>query len=338
VDADVAERNFFLWGQEALTLGPHVRLLLGLRADYFTFDVEDRLDTLAAPPGDLPHASGYADAFVLSPKANLVVSPVPALDLFVNAGAGFHSNDARGVVIGQRIEERVRALERQGLSEDEIAARLAAERFDPAQRGVASLPRAVGGELGARARVGEHVTVGAAAWGLVLEEEFVYVGDAGTTELSGRSRRVGLDLDARAQPLPWLSADADLTLSRGRLPDEPDGADRIPLAPTLTSTGGLTVRRDAVRGSLRYRHVGDRAANEDGSVTAEGYTVLDAFAACDLGRFTLSLAAENLLDVDWNEAQFDTESRLADEAAPVSELHFTPGNPFNLRLGLGVRF
>jgi outer membrane receptor protein involved in Fe transport len=338
VGADVAERNFFLWAQEELVLGPRVRLLLGLRGDYFTFDVEDHLDAVEDPPGGLPHASGYTSQLVVSPKANLVVTPVPVLDLFANAGTGFHSNDARNVVIGRRTGERAQALERAGLSEEQIAVTIAAEGFDPAQRNVETLPRAVGGEVGARARLGGRLTLGAAAWLLDLEREYVYVGDAGTTELSGRTRRVGLDLEARLQLLGWLAADADLNLSRGRARDEPTGADHIPLAPTVTSAGGLTVQRERVRGSLRYRHVGDRPANEDGSVTAEGYTVVDAFAACDLGRFTLSLAVENLFDVAWNEAQFDTESRLPGEAAPVSELHFTPGNPFNVRLGLGVRF
>jgi hypothetical protein len=40
---------------------------------------------------------------------------------------------------------------------------------------------------------------------------------------------------------------------------------------------------------------------------------------------------ENLLNVEWNQAQFDTESRLSNEVEPVSELHFTPGTPFFLK-------
>ena len=47
---------------------------------------------------------------------------------------------------------------------------------------------------------------------------------------------------------------------------------------------------------------------------------------------------ENLFNQEWNEAQFDTESRLYKEALPVSELHFTPGNPFNVQLGMEVEF
>jgi hypothetical protein len=45
-------------------------------------------------------------------------------------------------------------------------------------------------------------------------------------------------------------------------------------------------------------------------------------------RFEIALVAENLFNTDWNEAQFATESRLYNEPAPVTELHFTPGTPF----------
>ena len=121
--------------------------------------------------------------------------------------------------------------------------------------------------------------------------------------------------------------------------DEPDGANEIPLAPNRTSTGGLTWRHpNGLEGSLRYRHIGDRPANEDGSVTAEGYTVVDFSGAYQRGAWRFNLAVENVLDTMWNEAQFDTESRLRDEKEPVSEIHFTPGNPLNMRLGVSLLF
>ncbi|MEL6443776.1 MAG: TonB-dependent receptor [Bacteroidota bacterium] len=338
VGADIAERNFFLWAQEELVVNRFVRMLVGVRGDYFTFDVEDRMEAFADETG-LPHASGYAQQVIVSPKANLVVTPVRGLDLFANAGLGFHSNDARNVVLGQRIADLVQVREQDGLSSEEIEAELTARNYDAAQAEVTTLPRAIGTELGARwTGLGDRLTLGAAAWLLDLEQEYVFVGDAGTTELSGATRRVGIDLEARAQVLPWLALDADVTLSTGRFVDEPADADAIPLAPTRTAQGGIVVRRDGVRGSLRVRHVGDRSANETGSVTAEGATVFDAFAAYRIHDVELSLSVENVFDAAWNEAQFDTESRLSGEASPVSELHFTPGAPRTLRLGVTYLF
>jgi outer membrane receptor protein involved in Fe transport len=128
-------------------------------------------------------------------------------------------------------------------------------------------------------------------------------------------------------------------VSTGYLRDEPSYANEIPLAPRLISTGGLTVRHPAgFDGGLRYRHIGDRPANEGNTVTALGYTVLDLAASYRLGNYQLNLVLENMTDTEWNEAQFDTESRLQNEPAPVSELHFTPGNPRNVRVGVSYSF
>ncbi|MGH7507015.1 MAG: TonB-dependent receptor domain-containing protein, partial [Longimicrobiales bacterium] len=191
----------------------------------------------------------------------------------------------------------------------------------------------------ARVRPTAGLNVAAAAWLIDLEREFAYVGDGGFTELSGRSRRYGLDLEARLGLTAWLSADADVSLSRGILRDEPDGEDRIPLAPSLTWTGGINViRPDRWDASLRYVHIGDRPANETGSVTAQGYTLFNLVGGYRIGPVRLNLAIENLFDTVWNEAQFDTQSRLPGELVPVSELHFTPGSPRNFRVGLTMFF
>jgi outer membrane receptor protein involved in Fe transport len=337
VDANIAERNLFLWAQEEIVFSPRLRLQLGLRGDYFTFDLEDHLET--QPNNGLPHASGYAQQTILSPKANLVISPLRSFDLYANFGAGFHSNDARDVIIDQRAADLERALRRNGFNEQQISDSLAALNIDPAHRAARTLPRAVGAELGFRARLGERLNLGAAAWWLDLEREFVYVGDAGATELSGRTRRYGVDLETRLKILSWLYGDADVTISTGEARDEPENANEIPLAPRFIAAGGLTVRHPrGYEGGLRIRHIGDRPANEDNSVTALGYTVFDLSASYRIGKYQFNVIVENLTDTDWNEAQFDTESRLRNEPAPVSELHFTPGNPRNLRLGMSYSF
>lgn len=337
VDANVAERNLFLWAQEELVFSPQARLQLGLRGDYFTFDLEDHLETL--PSNGLPHASGFAQEAIVSPKANLVISPSRRLDLYANFGTGFHSNDARDVIIDQRVTDVQKALRRNGLSAQQITDSLAALNFDPAHLNTQTLPRAVGGELGFRTRIGEWLNFGAAAWLLNLESEFVYVGDEGTTEASGRTKRYGMDFEARLKLLSWLYGDGDVTLSTGKLRDEPSAANEIPLAPRFIATGGLTVRHPSgLDGALRLRHLADRPANEDNSVVAQGYTVLDLSASYRFGSYQINFVVENLTDTDWNEAQFDTESRLRGEVAPVSELHFTPGNPRNARVGLSYSF
>ena len=174
---------------------------------------------------------------------------------------------------------------------------------------------------------------------LDLDEELVFVGDAGETEISGKSRRIGVDIEGRTQILSWLWIDTDVNLSSGKFVDEPSDANEIPLAPRVTSTGGLTaIHPSGFSVNLRYRYIGDRPANEDNSVTAEGHTLLNLGLSYAFGPFKYFASVENLFDVDWNEAQFDTESRLASEAEPVSEIHFTPGNPRNIQTGISYQF
>jgi outer membrane receptor protein involved in Fe transport len=264
---------------------------------------------------------------------------VKTLDIFANAGSGFHSNDARDVVISRRISEFYKVGKRDGLSDAEIDSMLLQKNFDPAQRGEETLPRAGGGEIGFRTRLANRVNFAAAAWYLHLEREYVYVGDAGTTELSDPTNRHGLDFELRLGILPWLWGDVDVNISEGKIDGAPEGENKIPLAPNFTSTGGLTaLHPGGFEGSFRYRAMDSRPANEDGSVVAKGYTVFDVFLGYRFGQVEVTAALENLFDSDWNEAQFDTESRLKDEPEPVSEIHFTPGNPRNLRLGIGYHF
>jgi outer membrane receptor protein involved in Fe transport len=75
----------------------------------------------------------------------------------------------------------------------------------------------------------------------------------------------------------------------------------------------------------------DRPANEDNSIVAEGYTVTDFNLNYRMKNITLGVMVENLFDVDWNETQFATESRLQNEAQSVEEIHFTPGTPFFIK-------
>ncbi|MGH7696204.1 MAG: TonB-dependent receptor domain-containing protein, partial [Gemmatimonadaceae bacterium] len=296
-DDRVRVQNVYASLDRSVTLGHLARVTLGMRADAFRFDVSDRAGNAEYKP------VWYSR---ISPKGSFALELSPSLSLFANAGAGFHSNDARAVVRARTTDE--------------------------------SLPRALGYEIGAR-RTWDGGTVAAALWRLDLTSELVWSGDAGTTESSGRSRRTGLDLEGRVRLASWLWGDADVNLAGGRLRDEPRGADRIPLAPTITTAGGLrTTEARGIAAGIRWRHIGARAANEDNSVRACGFTLLETFSTLRWRGSTIRLAVDNVLNVRWNEAQFATTSRLRGEAAPVTELHYTPGAPRTFTLGLEKKF
>ncbi len=108
----------------------------------------------------------------------------------------------------------------------------------------------------------------------------------------------------------------------------------------FTSIGGLSLKLpNGFHGRLGYRFLDDRPANENNSVTAPGYFIMDAVIGYTRGRYQLGVTIQNLLNnKNWNEAQFDTETRLQNEVDPVSELHYTPGSPFNIKGSFSVFF
>jgi hypothetical protein len=237
---------------------------------------------------------------IVSPKLNFNYQPAETINLFARMGTGFHSNDAR-VVVEQSAKE--------------------------------TLPRAYGVDVGADIKVTPVLIIHTALWRLDLDQEFVYVGDEAVVEPSGKTTREGVDLSVRYQIASWLFADADLNVTRPRAKGVPEGTDRIPLAPVITSIGGLSVRRQqGINGSLRYRYMGDRPADATNSVVATGYFIADALINYSRPGYEFGVSVENIFNTNWKEAQFDTESRLRNETDPVSEIHFTPGTPFAVKV------
>jgi outer membrane cobalamin receptor len=196
-----------------------------------------------------------------------------------------------------------------------------------------------GADLGIIVKPVKNLLLKAALWHLYSEQEFVYVGDAGIVEPSGKTRRTGIDAAVRYQVLQWLYADIDLNFARPRVINAPKGKDYVPLAPSFTSIGGLTVKtKNGINGSLRYRYIDTRSANEDNTVRAEGYFLLDAVLSYTYKKIEFSASMENMLNRYWKEAQFNTESRLQYEPISISEIHYTPGTPRFLKIGIGFSF
>jgi len=246
------------------------------------------------------------DEFFVGPKLNVLYAASPKVQLFGKTGIGFHSNDTRVVIANDA---------------DKI------------------LPAAYSADLGTIIKATDKLVINAAFWNLFLEQEFVYVGDAGIVEPSGKSQRYGVDFGLRYQLTDWLYFNGDINYTYARSTEEPSGQDFIPLAPDLTSSGGLSFRDVGnFSGGLNYRFIKDRPANEDNSIVAEGYFITDMNLNYAWNNWTFGIIVENLFDSEWNETQFATESRLFNEPNSFEEIHFTPGTPFYLRGKISVNF
>lgn len=341
-DDDIRIENFSFYASEDIAWRRWLRTVLALRADYFNYDVDDRSPLPASMAGLAPdpsaiNGSGVRQVAVLSPKASVVLTPRRNLDLYLNYGHGFHSNDARLAVTGL---------------------------------GGHVVPRSYEGEVGARTRVRDRLDVAAALWGIYLQSEIVFEGDAGTFSPSGATRRYGLDLELRYQFLPWLFADADVAWAHATFVGNGGNGGAVALAPRLAYTGGVTARHPrGFKAALRLRGVGDRPIIDPGDEAlfraagkpvpmAAGYLLLDLFAGYEAPRWEVVAALENVLDSAWREAQFANQScsraenaniaspcaardgggHLVNPAAQLPDVHFTPGNPINLTLTARLYF
>jgi outer membrane receptor for Fe3+-dicitrate len=207
----------------------------GIRLDYFKFGYEDQLT---------PTYTNQAETkTIVSPKLNFLYTQDNTLQYFLKLGKGFHSNDTRVVV---------------------------------AQKGQEILPETYGADLGINWKPFPRIIVNSAIWYLYLAQEFVYVGDEAVVEPGGKTQRKGFDFGFRYQLIKWLFWNSDYTYTHARSMDEPKGEDYLPLAPVHTLTSGLSVKDlKGFSGSLRTRLLGDRPANEDNSIVAQGYCIAD---------------------------------------------------------------
>ncbi|MEO0474003.1 MAG: TonB-dependent receptor, partial [Bacteroidota bacterium] len=161
---------------------------------------------------------------IFSPKLNVSYQASPGIRFFLNLGQGFHSNDSR---------------------------LLAADATQNA------LAKATGADLGLMWKASPRLLVQAGLWQLHLEDELVYVGDAGVVEASGETQRLGLEASVRYQPIDQLVLAADASLTHARSVEDPRGENFIPLAPWLSSSGSVQyVGTKNLSAGLQYRYLG----------------------------------------------------------------------------------
>jgi hypothetical protein len=298
---DVTQAGTGLFVEMMSRWRPWVRSVVGLRGDAQTFDVRS-ID---------PRNSDRRTAAIASPRASLVLTPASNAEVYVSAGFGFHSNDARGTTITV-----------------DPATGEHAERVDP-------LVRSRGAELGLRLHPITGLRSTVALWSLDLDSELLFVGDGGTTEPSAGSRRHGVTFANFWRAASHLTLDADVSFARARLRDTPAG-NRIPGALERVVAAGVTwTPGDGSRfATLRLRHFGAYPLIEDNRVRATPTTLLNAETGATIAGFGVRLTLLNVLGSRASDIQYYYTSRLAGETQGVEDVHFHPVEPRQLRLTL----
>ena len=284
----------------------HLRTVAGVRLDHYRFDVDSNLAA----------NSGKRSASKLSPTLSIIAGPWQKTELYLNAGTGFHSNDARGTTM--RIDPAT------------------GEAADP----VTPLVRARGIELGARTEAFKGLQSSFSVYRLDFDSELVFVGDAGTTEAGRPSTRTGVEFSNYYKPLRWLTLDADVAFARARFRDADAAGQRIPGA--VEGVASLALAIDGLGpwyGALQMRYFGPRPLIENNSVRSQSTSTLNARIGYRLTQhIKLELEGFNLANRRDAAIEYYYASRLRNEAEARDDRHFHPIEPRSFRVTLTSAF
>ncbi len=308
-DDTVQQFSIGAFGEHTVRWMPWLRTTIGARADLYS----------AAVKSNLPANSGNDLDALVSPKLGVVFGPSAKTEFYFNAGQGFHSNDARGTVT--TIDPG------SGL---------------PTQR-TPFLVRSTGAEIGLRSNPTKTISSTLSAFVLDFESEIVFVGDAGTTEASRPSRRIGVEYSLHANILPWLFLDLDAAYTHARFTEDDPGAPGryIPGATEGVVSAGLSFDKlwGGWFGGVKVRYFGPRPLIEDNSVRSGTRMPVSArlgYAFAD--GLTVRLDAYNIFDERSNQIDYYYASQLAGEPAPVDDKHGHPTEPRSFRVVVRKRF
>lgn len=304
----VVEDNAGVWMDSSTGWAEWLRTTVGIREDISAGRVVS----------DTPQNSGNAQASMMSPKAGIVFGPWFKTEFYGNAGYGLHSNDIRGTTITVDPGDKVALLDR-----------------------VPLLVRSRGAELGIRTRAIGGLTSSVAVFVLDFDSELLFVGDAGTTEPSRPSRRVGVEWTNNYKTAPWLTFDLDLAYTRARFSDFDPAGDRIPGAPAWIASGSIIVGRETGWfGALKARYFGPRPLIEDDSVRSASSLIFNARAGYRFDNGArLQLDILNLFDAQTSQIEYYYLSRLPGEPiGGIADRHVHPAEPRALRLTLATVF
>lgn len=303
---DITQSTYGLYSELEFKPATWVRIVPGLRADLFQFNVQK--STLNENTGSLSKG-------IVSPKLSMVFGPWAQTEFYLNGGMGFHSNDARGVTI---VTDPVTGG--------------GADRVDP-------LVRTYGLEFGIRNESIPKLVNTLSFWFLRSDSELIYVGDAGTSQPGPASMRKGIELATYWRPEEWATFDLEATITDAYLRTDTPRNQNIPNSIPYTLNAGITLGgAQGFFGSLRARYFGPRPLSETLDVKARESFQVNARLGYRRKNWEVAVDCLNLINRSDNDIAYFYASQLKGEAAPVSDVHQHPIEPRMFRVSMTWRF
>ncbi|ATZ74145.1 TonB-dependent receptor [Idiomarina sp. X4] len=311
----VNEWNTGVYASYDYQLTDRLRTNVSLRYDYFHFDVDSLLNTNVNGV-NLNANNGTASDSIWSLKGNANYLLTDTAELYLSAGQGFHSNDARGTVT--QVDPN---------NGDAIAP------VDP-------LVRTFGYELGLRWRPTTSFNSSVVLWSLEQDSELLFVGDAGNTEASRPSKRQGIELAAYYNITDTLSLDLEYAYTNAEFDDGNAAEKDIPGALEDILQLGVTKRfNDNWFSTVRLRYLGERPLVEDNSERSDTSTVVNVLVGKQWQNWSMNLQVLNLFDSNDHDIDYFYASRLPGEPANgVEDLHYHVMEPRTVRFELSYSF
>ncbi|TGK12007.1 TonB-dependent receptor [Leptospira fletcheri] len=298
----VIESSASVYYENRISFTNKIKAFAGVRNDTFFFNVAD----------DLTNRSTIRRAQTTNPKAGLNLGPWKGFDFYLNGGYGFHSNDAKGLLLPYTT--------------------------------VSPIARTGGSEVGMKTMILPGLQSSLVFWRLDLDSELVYSGDDGTTSPSRPSTRKGVEWSNLYSLSSWLTVDLDVSISKAKYRKYDPIGNYVPQAIGKVFAAGISFDRWEFFGSIRVRYFGPRALIESDWVRSAPSTLWNLQIGKHIGdSCSIQLDVFNLTNTPASQVQYYYPTLLKNEApgpdsGGYNDILTHPVMPRNIRFSLSIKY
>lgn len=298
------QRNIGFFVSQQLLPTSWLKLTGGLRYDQFNVDLNGQFDDDEEVTTPNVARSGSRSDQQISPKFSASITPFEHnTELFLSVGRGLHSNDPRGLFTADPVNYIVKTR---------------------------------GSEIGLKStNTNKNLSASATLFQLESDSELVFVGDAGTTEPKGATKRNGVELIASYFNKNGLEIDGFVTLVDARFVGVAENG--IPNAIEESAALSMAKTWGDIKVGYKLKYVGSAPLAEDKSIESDSVINSDLYFDLRLNKdFSLNLSIFNLLDRDNSDIQYAQDYFLA--GGPAFGKTFHPSLPRHVRLTANFQF